>query len=71
MTTWTTCGSVALFLLTDHPGIESIAVLLGVGLPMTLLATVTLIPAGIKVTVAKSVIGKPTPSRTAILSMPG
>ena len=45
MTTWTTCGSVALLLLTDHPGIESVAVLLGVGLPMTLLATVTLIPA--------------------------
>ena len=45
MTTWTTCGSVALLLLTDHPGIESIAILLGVGLPMTLLATVTLIPA--------------------------
>ncbi|MCH2185347.1 MMPL family transporter, partial [Myxococcota bacterium] len=45
MTTWTTCGSVALLLWTDHPGIESIAILLGVGLPMALLATVTLIPA--------------------------
>ncbi|MDG2049673.1 MAG: MMPL family transporter [Myxococcota bacterium] len=45
MTTWTTCASVALLLWTDHPGIESIAILLGVGLPMALLATVTLIPA--------------------------
>ena len=45
LTTATTCGSVALLLWTGHPGIESVALLLGVGLPMALLATVTLIPA--------------------------
>ncbi len=45
LTTATTCGSVALLLFTRHPGIESVATLLLVGLPMALLATLTLIPA--------------------------
>ena len=62
MTTWTTCGSVALLLFTDHPGIESIAVLLGVGLPMTLLTTVTLIPA------IATIFGYPRPAKHRIES---
>lgn len=45
LTTVTTCGSIGVLLFTRHPGIESVAILLLVGLPMTLLATVVLIPA--------------------------
>ena len=45
LTTATTCGSVGLLLFTRHPGIESVAILLLIGLPMALLATVTLMPA--------------------------
>ncbi len=45
LTTATTCASVGLLLFTRHPGIESVAVLLLVGLPTALLATVTLLPA--------------------------
>ena len=45
MTTVTTCASVATLLLTRHPGIESMAILLLVGLPLCLLASVTLLPA--------------------------
>jgi predicted RND superfamily exporter protein len=45
LTTATTCASVGLLLFTRHPGIESVATLLLVGLPMSLLATVTLLPA--------------------------
>ena len=45
LTTVTTCGSVALLLFSRHPGIESVAILLLVGLPMALAATVMLIPA--------------------------
>ncbi len=45
LTTVTTCASVGMLLFTRHPGIESVAILLLVGLPMSLLATVTLIPA--------------------------
>ncbi len=45
LTTATTSGSVGLLLFTRHPGIESMAILLLVGLPMSLLATVTLMPA--------------------------
>lgn len=45
LTTATTCGSVALLLFTRHPGIESVAILLLIGLPMALLATVALMPA--------------------------
>ena len=45
LTTATTCASIAMLLFTRHPGIESVAILLLVGLPMALLATVTLIPA--------------------------
>jgi hypothetical protein len=36
---------VGLLLFTRHPGIESVATLLLVGLPMSLFATVMLIPA--------------------------
>jgi predicted exporter len=45
LTTATTCASVGLLLFTRHPGIESVAILLGVGLPVSLVATVTLVPA--------------------------
>lgn len=45
LTTATTCASVGLLLFTKHPGIESVAILLLVGLPLALLATVTLLPA--------------------------
>jgi predicted RND superfamily exporter protein len=45
MTTATTCASVATLLFTRHPGIESIAILLLVGLPLCLFASVTLLPA--------------------------
>lgn len=45
LTTATTCASVGLLIFTRHPGIESVAILLLVGLPLSLLATVTLLPA--------------------------
>jgi len=45
MTTVTTCASVATLIFTRHPGIESVAILLLVGLPLCLLASVTLLPA--------------------------
>ena len=45
LTTATTCASVGLLLFTRHPGIESVAILLLVGLPLSLAATVTLLPA--------------------------
>ena len=45
MTTLTTCASVATLLFTRHPGLESVAVLLLVGLPLCALASVTLLPA--------------------------
>jgi predicted RND superfamily exporter protein len=47
LTTLTTCGSVGLLVFTRHPGIESVAILLLVGLPLCLLASVTLLPAAI------------------------
>jgi predicted RND superfamily exporter protein len=45
MTTATTCASVATLLFSRHPGIESIAILLLVGLPLCLLASVAVLPA--------------------------
>ncbi len=45
MTTATTCASVAAMLFSRHPGIESIAILLLVGLPLCLLASVAVLPA--------------------------
>jgi predicted RND superfamily exporter protein len=45
MTTTTTCASVAALLFSRHPGIESIAILLLVGLPLCLLASVAVLPA--------------------------
>lgn len=45
MTTLTTCASVATLLFTRHPGIESIAVLLLVSLPLCWLASITVLPA--------------------------
>jgi predicted RND superfamily exporter protein len=45
LTTATTCASAATLLWSRHPGIESLAVLLLVGLPACLLASVTVLPA--------------------------
>lgn len=45
MTTLTTCASFAVMLFTDHAGLESMALVLLIGLPLCLLATVTLVPA--------------------------
>ncbi len=45
MTTLTTCASVATLLFSRHPGIESVATLLLVGLPLCMLASVTVLPA--------------------------
>jgi hypothetical protein len=47
MTTATTCASVVVLLFTRHPGLESIATLMLVGLPLCLLASVTVLPAGV------------------------
>jgi uncharacterized protein len=49
MTTLTTCTGTAAFLFTDHPGLESMAAVLLVGLPMCLLASVALVPALVRV----------------------
>ena len=49
MTTLTTCIGTAAFLFTDHPGLESMAMVLLIGLPMCLLASVALIPAMVRV----------------------
>ncbi len=69
LTTATTCASVGLLLWTRHPGIESVATLLLVGLPMSLLMTVTLLPAAAAILgcrpgaerVAPGPIGEPSP----------
>jgi len=45
MTTATTCASVAMLLFTDHAGLESLALVVLVGLPVCLLASITLAPA--------------------------
>jgi len=46
MTTLTTCASFSVMLFANHPGMESMALCLVLGLPLCLLASVTLIPAG-------------------------
>ncbi len=45
LTTLTTCIGVSGFLLADHPGLESMALALLLGLPLCLLASICLIPA--------------------------
>ncbi len=45
MTTVTTCAAVGVMVLSDHPGLESLALVLLVGLPVCLLASVALVPA--------------------------
>ena len=45
MTTATTCVSVVAMLFTNHAGLESLALALLVGLPICLLASVSLVPA--------------------------
>ncbi|MCP4915830.1 MAG: MMPL family transporter [Proteobacteria bacterium] len=44
MTTCTTIASLTAFLLSEHQGLESLALVLIVGLPLCLLATVMLVP---------------------------
>jgi predicted RND superfamily exporter protein len=46
MTTLTTCASFSVMMFSNHPGMESMALCLICGLPLCLLASVTLIPAG-------------------------
>ncbi len=45
MTTATTSTSTLAFLISDHPGLESLSLVLVVGLPLCLLASVALVPA--------------------------
>ena len=45
MTTLTTCASFAVLLFTDHVGMESMALVLILGLPVCLFASISLIPA--------------------------
>ena len=45
MTTMTTCISVSVFMLADHPGLELMALVMMIGLPLCLLASITLVPA--------------------------
>ncbi len=45
LTTLTTCSSYSVLLFTDHVGMESMALVLLIGLPMCLLASVALLPA--------------------------
>jgi len=45
MTTLTTCASFGVLLVSNHPGIESMAWTLLLGLPICLLASATLVPA--------------------------
>lgn len=45
MTTATTCASFAVLLFTDHPGLESMALVMLVGLPLCFLASVSTLPA--------------------------
>ena len=45
LTTLTSCVSFGALLLTDHPGMESLALVLLVGLPLCLLASLIILPA--------------------------
>ena len=45
MTTLTTCGGVFALLFSNHPGMESIAATLLIGLPGCLVASITVAPA--------------------------
>jgi hypothetical protein len=45
MTTTTTCASFLMLLFTDHPGMESMATVVLLGLPLCLLASAALLPA--------------------------
>jgi predicted RND superfamily exporter protein len=45
MTTLTTCSSFAVLLWTDHPGLETMALVMLIGLPCCWLASITTLPA--------------------------
>ncbi|MDG2111454.1 MAG: MMPL family transporter [Actinomycetota bacterium] len=48
LTTLTTCASFGVLLFSNHPGLESMALVCIVGLPLCLLASVMLVPAAAK-----------------------
>jgi len=48
LTTLTTCASFGVMLFSNHPGLESMALVCMVGLPLCLLASVMLVPAAAK-----------------------
>jgi hypothetical protein len=66
LTTATTCGSVGLLLFTRHPGLETLASLLLIGLPVALAATVTLLPALSSVGVVARVLRRGGTSRASL-----
>ena len=45
LTTATTCASVGVFAMSDHPGMESMALVMLIGLPACLFASIALVPA--------------------------
>ena len=45
MTTVTTCSTFFVLLFANHPGMESMALVMLVGLPLCLLGSICLIPA--------------------------
>ncbi len=45
LTTMTTCASFSVLLFSNHPGLESMALVCAIGLPACLLASVMVIPA--------------------------
>jgi len=45
MTTATTCSSFGVLMFSDHPGIESMALVMLIGLPLCLIASITALPA--------------------------
>jgi predicted RND superfamily exporter protein len=54
MTTATTSTSTLAFLISDHPGMESLALVLIIGLPLCLVASVMLVPALATVTASRT-----------------
>ena len=56
MTTATTCSSFSVLLFTDHPGLETMGLVMLIGLPICLLASVTTLPA-----LASVILRRPDP----------
>ncbi|HVS66616.1 MAG TPA: efflux RND transporter permease subunit [Thermoanaerobaculia bacterium] len=55
LTTLTTCASFAALLFTDHPGLESMALVMLIGLPICLLASVSTLPAAATLLLARTI----------------